>query len=73
MDLKKFNNLDLVIKNRIVLYTKNKVVGNAQNIEKIHIEDIIKLCSNNVGNKYLTPHKNIKVLVNKQKIFFKNV
>ncbi len=73
LDLKKFNNLDLVIKNRIVLYTINKVVGNAQNIEKIHIEDIIKLCSNNVGNKYLTPHKNIKVLVNKQKIFFRNV
>ncbi len=73
LDLKKFNNLDLVIKNRIVLYTINKVVGNAQNIEKIHIEDIIKLCSNNVGNKYLTPHKNIKILVNKQKIFFKNV
>ena len=73
LDLKKFNNLDLVIKNRIVLYTINKVVGNAQNIEKIHIEDIIKLCKNNIGNKYLTPHKNIKVLVNKQKIFFKNV
>jgi len=73
LDLKKFNELDLVIKNRIILYTINKVVGSAQNIEKIHIEDIIKLCSNNIGNKFLTPNKNIKILVNKQKIFFINL
>ena len=41
-----------------------------QNIEKIHIEDIIKLCERNIGNKYLTPNKNIKVKVGKGKIFF---
>ena len=41
-----------------------------QGIEKIHIEDIIKLCGNNIGNKYLTPNKNIKVYVKKGKIFF---
>ncbi len=73
LDLKKFNNLELVIKNRVILYTINKVIGNAQNIERIHIEDIIKLCSNNIGNKFLTPNKNIKILVNKQKIFFKKL
>ena len=37
-------------------------------IEKIHIEDIIKLCKRNIGNKYLTPNKNVKVFVNKGKI-----
>lgn len=73
LDLKKFNNLELVIKNRIILYTINKIVGSAQNIERIHIEDIIKLCANNIGNKFLTPNKSIKILVNKQKIFFKKL
>ena len=70
ISLKEFNKLDLVIKNRLVLYTINKLLGTSQNIEKIHIEDIIKLCENNIGNKYLVPNKRIKVFVNKGKIFF---
>lgn len=42
-------------------------------IEKIHVEDIIKLCSNNIGNKYLVPKRKIKVsLKNKQLYFEKN-
>ena len=45
-------------------------MGSTQGIEKIHIEDIIKLCQNNVGNKFLTPNKNLKVLVKDKKIFF---
>ena len=69
LDLKEFNTLDMVIKKRIILYTINKIMGSCNGIEKIHIEDIIKLCKNNIGNKYLTPNKNIKVMVNKGKIF----
>ena len=70
LDLKKFNKLEKVIKSRIILYTINKTNGNVQGIGKIHIEDIIKLCENNIGNKYLTPNKNIKIFVKKGKIFF---
>ena len=70
LDLKKFNDIDLVIKKRVVLYTINSLFGNTCNIEKIHIEDIIKLCANNIGNKFLCPNKNIKVLVKDKKIFF---
>lgn len=70
LDLKKFNSLNLVIKKRVVLYTINSLFGNTYNIEKVHIEDIIKLCSNNIGNKFLCPHKNLKVLVKNKKIFF---
>ena len=70
LDLKKFNMLDLVIKKRVVLYTINSLFGNTCNIEKIHIEDIIKLCTNNIGNKFLCPNKNTKVLVKNKKIFF---
>lgn len=70
LDLKKFNTLDLVIKNRIVLYTITMLFGTSSGIEKKHIEDIIKLCANNIGNKFLIPNKKIKILVQKQKIFF---
>lgn len=70
LDLKKFNMQEKVIKNRLVLYTINKLLETSQNIEKIHITDIIKLCENNIGNKYLMPNKKVKVLVNKGKIFF---
>lgn len=71
LDLKKFNSKDTVIKNRLVLYTINKLLRTCQNIEMIHISDIIKLCKNNIGNKYLIPNKKVKVMVNKGKIFFK--
>ena len=73
LDLKHFNNLELVIKRRVILYTINKLLGTTEGIEKINIDDIIKLCSNNIGNKYLMPIKNLKILVKKGKIFFKAV
>ncbi len=70
LNLKKFNNQEKVIKARLVLYTITRLLGNCKGIEKIHIEDIIKLCSNNIGNKYLTPNKNVKVLVKNHQIYF---
>lgn len=70
LDLKKFNKQDVVIKRKLILYTINKLLKTTKNIEKIHIEDIIKLCNNNIGNKYLTPNKNIKVFLKKGKISF---
>ena len=70
LDLKEFNKLDRVIRAKLTLYTISKVYGKVTGIEKIHIDDIIKLCKNNIGNKYLTPKKGIKVFVKKGKIFF---
>ena len=70
LDLREFNKLEKVIKSRLILYTINRTNGNVSGIGKIHIEDIIKLCENNIGNKYLTPNKNIKIFVKKGKIFF---
>ena len=70
VDLKAFNKQEKVIKSRIILYTITRLFGTSKEIAKVHIEDIIKLCSNNVGNKYLTPNKNIKILVKNHKIYF---
>ena len=70
LNLKKFNNYEKVIKSRIILYTITRLFGSSKGIEKIHIDDILKLCKNNIGNKFLTPNKNLKVLVKNHKIYF---
>ena len=62
-NLKLFNKLDIVIRKRLILKLIIKVLGNAKDIEKVHVDDIIKLCENNVGGKFLTPNKYIKVSV----------
>ena len=70
LNLKKFNIQDEVIKSRIIIYTIKRLMGTSQGIEKVHIDDIITLCKKNIGNKYLTPNKNIKIVVNKGKMYF---
>lgn len=70
LNLKQFNKLEDVIKSRIILLAIEKTIGSTQGIEKVNINDIIKLCNNNIGNKYLVPIKKIKVLVKNSKIFF---
>ncbi len=70
LNLKKFNEQENVIKSNIILYTIARICKTTKGIEKIHIEDIIKLCKNNVGNKFLRPNKNLKVFVKKGKIKF---
>jgi len=73
LKLKEFNNLENVIKKRVVRYTIYKVLGNIHGIGVIHIDDIINMCSKNIGNKYLTPNKNIKVSIENKKIFFEAI
>ena len=70
LKLKIFNTQERVIKSRVLLYTIKRLLGNVQGIEKVHIDDVIKLCERNVGNKYLTPNKNLKIFLNNGKIYF---
>ena len=70
LKLNLFNMQERVIKSRVLLYTITRLLGNVQGIEKIHIDDIIKLCERNVGNKYLTPNKNLKIFLKNGQIYF---
>ena len=72
-NLKKFNTLDVVLKRRLILKIIIKVLGNAKDIEKVHVDDVVKLCQNNVGGKFLTPNKNIKISVLQGKIKFERI
>ena len=65
LDLRKFNNLDSFIKAKIILKSVAKLFYTTKGIEKVHVEDVIKLCERNIGNKYLTPNKNLKFFIKK--------
>ena len=70
LNLKEFNKQEKVIKSNLILYTITRLFHTTQGIEKIHIEDIIKLCANNIGNKFLMPNKHLKVFIKNGKIKF---
>lgn len=70
LDLKKFNEQEKVIKSNLILYTITILFDTTKGIEKIHIEDIIRLCSHNIGNKFLMPNKYLKIFVQGGQIKF---
>lgn len=73
LDLKKFNLEDIVIQKKLILHSINKIFGTTKGIEKVHIDDIIKLCNNNIGNKFLTPNKKTKIVIKNKKIYIMSV
>ena len=73
LDLKKFNCLDALIQKKILLYAIKNIFGSTKGIEKIHLDDMIKLCNNNIGNKFLTPNKNFKIVIKNKQIILSSV
>ena len=72
-NLKAFNQLDIVLKRRLILKMIIKLLGNAKDIEKVHVDDIVKLCENNVGGKYLMPNPTIKISILRGKLKFERI
>jgi tRNA(Ile)-lysidine synthase len=70
LNLKKFNSLHLFLRKRIVLKAIFNLLGNTKDIEKVHVDDIVKMCENNVGGKYLTPKKYLKISIKNRKVYF---
>ena len=73
LGLKEFNKLEYVIKTRIIMQTTKILFGTSNGIEKKHVEDIIKLCGNNIGNKFLMPNKYYKISVKGGKVSFEKL
>ena len=70
LDLNEFQKLDLNLKQNIIIYAITKTLKSARNIEKVNIDDIIKMCNRNIGKKYIEPNKNLKILIENKKIIF---
>lgn len=68
LNLKLFNKQDYYMRSRILLQAIQELFGTTKGIEKVHIEDLIKLCERNIGNKFLMPNKNTKIEVGRGKI-----
>lgn len=70
LDLNEFQKLDLNLQQNLIIYTITKALNSARNIEKVNIDDIIKMCNRNIGKKYIEPNKNLKILIENKKIIF---
>ncbi len=69
LNRRKFNELDIIIQKKIIMKSIQSVAGTTKGVEKVNLEDIIKLCNNNIGNKFLTPNKNVKIELKDKNIF----
>lgn len=72
-DPRKFNEQEKVIQKNLILLAIKKVKGSTQGIEKVNIDDIIKLCNNNIGNKLIRPTKQLEIGIKNKKIYIKNI
>ena len=70
LDLNEFRKLDLNLQQNLIIYTITKALKSARNIEKVNVDDIIKMCNRNIGKKYIEPNKNLKILIENKKIIF---
>ena len=70
LDINEFRKLDLNLKQNIIIYAITKTLKSARNIEKVNIDDIIKMCNRNIGKKYIQPNKYLKILIENKKIIF---
>lgn len=68
LNIREFNKQEKLMQKRIILYSIKKLFGTVKGIEKVHIDDVIKLCNNNIGNKYLTPNKHVKIGLQDKKL-----
>ena len=68
LNLKLFNEESKLIEKKIILMAIQKLFGTTKKLEKVHLDDIIKLCNRNIGNKYLTPNKNLKIVIKNKHI-----
>ena len=73
LDLNSFNIEHIVIKSRLILYTIKKIIGSTIGIEKVNVQDIIKMCAKAEGNKYLNPTKDLKVSIANKTIYFEKI
>lgn len=73
LDLKKFNELDIALKRRLLRHTFKEYFNIYKDISKVNIDDAIEIAFNNIGNKYIMLNKYIKFSVLKGEIVINKV
>lgn len=74
IDLKDFKEIDESLKSRIIRKILEELLGNVKSIEKIHIEDILKLIKNSIkGKRYIIGNKFEVLIASKNEVIFKRI
>lgn len=69
--LNKFNKLDTNIKTNLIFKAIEQLKGNTKNVDKVNIDDVIKMCNRNVGNKHIIINKGIGAEIKNSKLIIK--
>lgn len=72
LDLIKFNELEIVLKRRVLRKVLKEDFNTYKDISKINIDDAIKIAYNNIGNKYMMLNKDIKFTILRGEITISN-
>lgn len=67
-NLKEFNSLDEIIKSELVFMAIEELVGNRKNVQKINVDDVVKLASRNISGKFTKINNKVSARVNKGKL-----
>lgn len=70
-DLKKFSKISNNIKTNLIFKAIEQLKGNTKNVEKSNIDDIIRMCNRNVGNKHIMINKEIEAEIKNSKLTIK--
>ena len=68
LSIKEINNLQVIIKSRVIIIAINQIQGDTKNIDNSNINEVLKLIEKNVGNKFILLNKNVKVEINKGRV-----
>lgn len=66
--IKKFNTLPKYIRYNLIIKAIKELTGNANNIEKANIDEIIMIAERNIGGKYVNVNAKIKAKIEQRKL-----
>ena len=67
-ELKDFNSLSNYLRKQILLKAIESLLGNTKNIQKVNLDDVIKMAQKNIGCKQIKINKNILTEIKKSKL-----
>lgn len=73
LNIREFNKEDRFIQKKVIMFAIQKLFGTTKGVEKIHLEDVVDMINKNIGNKYLTPNKNTKIVIKNKQIYIQRL
>ena len=68
LDIKEFGSEDYAIKNRIVLFAISELIGNINDIEEVHLKQIVNLMDKHISGKMFSIGNKFTIVIEKNKV-----